>query len=85
MPSCLALITNMLTDARERALAIGLWATTFALGMAAGPLVGGTGRVDLLSVALSLGASLPLVYAIRHADTHGFDTHTTATLVASAA
>ncbi|MFD6070228.1 hypothetical protein [Amycolatopsis lurida] len=41
---------------------------------------GGTGRVDLLSVALSLGASLPLVYAIKH----GFDTQTTVTLVASA-
>lgn len=121
MPSCLALITNMFTDARQRALAIGVWATTFALGMAAGPLVGGvlvesfwwgsafllaipiaalvlltapvllpeyraagTGRVDLLSVALSLGAILPLVYAIKHAAAHGFDTQTTVTLVASA-
>ncbi|MFI9455847.1 MFS transporter [Amycolatopsis sp. NPDC052450] len=121
MPSCLALITNMFTDARQRALAIGVWATTFALGMAAGPLVGGvllesfwwgsafllalpiaalvlltapvllpeyraahSGRVDLLSVALSLGAILPLVYAIKHAATHGFDTQSTATLAASA-
>ncbi|WP_159942703.1 MULTISPECIES: MFS transporter [unclassified Nocardiopsis] len=41
MPSTLALISNMFRDARQRALAIGLWATFFAGGMAAGPLVGG--------------------------------------------
>ncbi|MBN6040314.1 MFS transporter [Amycolatopsis sp. 195334CR] len=46
MPSTLALISTMFTDARQRALAIGVWATSFALGMAAGPLVGGA----LLSV-----------------------------------
>src|SRR5690606_10187286 len=28
-------------DARQRALAIGVWATAFSAGMAAGPLVGG--------------------------------------------
>lgn len=41
MPSTLSLISNLFTDARERALAIGVWATMFALGMAAGPVVGG--------------------------------------------
>jgi MFS transporter, DHA2 family, multidrug resistance protein len=41
MPSTLALISTMFTDARQRALAIGVWATMFALGMAAGPVVGG--------------------------------------------
>lgn len=41
MPSTLALIGDMFHDARRRALAIGLWATFFAGGMAAGPLVGG--------------------------------------------
>lgn len=41
MPSTLALIGNMFVGAHERALAIGVWATMFALGMAAGPLVGG--------------------------------------------
>jgi len=41
MPSTLALISNMFHDSRQRALAIGLWATFFAGGMAAGPLVGG--------------------------------------------
>ena len=41
MPSTLALISNMFFDLRQRALAIGIWATMFALGMALGPVVGG--------------------------------------------
>ncbi|NUT45538.1 MAG: MFS transporter, partial [Thermoactinospora sp.] len=41
MPSTLSLISNMFVDVRQRAVAIGVWATMFALGMAAGPIVGG--------------------------------------------
>lgn len=41
MPSTLALISNLFADPRQRALAIGIWATMFALGMALGPVVGG--------------------------------------------
>jgi len=41
MPSTLALISNMFVAPRERALAIGVWATMFAVGMALGPIVGG--------------------------------------------
>ncbi|WP_306363051.1 MFS transporter [Nocardia sp. CC227C] len=109
MPSTLSLISNMFTDARQRAMAIGVWATMFALGMAAGPVVGGvlvahfwwgaafllavpvgvvvlaaaplllpefrsgTGRLDLWSVALSLLALLPIIYAIKHVAAHGID------------
>ena len=109
MPSTLSLISNMFTDARQRALAIGVWATMFALGMAAGPVVGGAlvagfwwgavfliavpvtalvlagapallpefqtraGRLDLVSVGLSLAAMLPVIYAIKHVAAHSLD------------
>ncbi|MEU4314384.1 MFS transporter [Nocardia sp. NPDC024068] len=109
MPSTLSLISTMFTDARQRALALGVWATMFAVGMAAGPVVGGIlsaafwwgavfliaipvavpvlvaaptllpehrtrgGRLDLLSVGLSLAALLPIIYAIKHAASHGMD------------
>lgn len=110
MPSTLALISNMFGDLRQRALAIGVWATMFALGMAAGPLVGGMllqhfwwgsafsvalpvvavvlvaapvllpeyrapqgGRMDLVSVGLSLASILPVVYAVKHGAAEGVD------------
>lgn len=41
MPSTLALIGNLFLQPRQRALAIGIWASMLALGMAAGPVVGG--------------------------------------------
>ncbi|MEU9023694.1 MFS transporter [Actinomadura sp. NPDC048394] len=41
MPATLALIRNIFTDARERSLAVGIWASSFSAGAAAGPLVGG--------------------------------------------
>ncbi|MDF5757374.1 MFS transporter [Spongiactinospora sp. TRM90649] len=110
MPSTLSLISNMFADVRQRAVAIGVWATMFALGMALGPVVGGAvvdtfwwgaafllavpiavvvlagartllpeyadpqaGRLDLASVALSLAAILPVIYAIKHAAAYGLD------------
>ncbi|WP_083787300.1 MFS transporter [Stackebrandtia nassauensis] len=61
MPSTLSLISDMFTDARQRALAIGLWATMFAVGMAAGPVVGGAlvaeywwGAVFLIAVPVAV-------------------------------
>ncbi|MBC3983718.1 MFS transporter [Streptomyces sp. AC536] len=109
MPSTLALISNMFADPRQRSLAIGVWATSFALGMALGPVVGGamldrfwwgsafllavpvavvllvaapvlipeyraphSGWFDLLSVALSLVAILPVIYAVKRVAADGF-------------
>nr|WP_275693457.1 MFS transporter [Nocardioides sp. TF02-7] len=108
MPSTLSLISNMFAREQQRALAIGVWATMFALGMAAGPVVGGAladafwwgapfllavpiavlvlagarvllpeyadpaaGRLDLVSVALSLTAILPVIYLLKQAADHG--------------
>src|SRR5690554_4455244 len=57
MPSTLALISNMFFDPLQRCLAIVVWATMFASGMAVGPLVGvlflghyGRGSVFLVAV-----------------------------------
>ncbi|AOM41424.1 MFS transporter [Xenorhabdus hominickii] len=41
MPSTLALISNLFSDPRQRALGFGIWATMFGVGYALGPVVGG--------------------------------------------
>src|SRR5947209_52961 len=41
MPSTLALIRNLFSDARERSLAIGVWGSASMAGAAVGPVVGG--------------------------------------------
>jgi DHA2 family multidrug resistance protein-like MFS transporter len=41
MPSTLALIRNMFVDPQQRAVAIGVWVSTFSAGTAIGPVVGG--------------------------------------------
>jgi DHA2 family multidrug resistance protein-like MFS transporter len=69
-PSTLSLIRNMFLDPRERTVAIGVWATSFSVGGALGPVLGGMmlqhfwwGSVFLLAVPvmvvlLALGPSL---------------------------
>jgi DHA2 family multidrug resistance protein-like MFS transporter len=56
-PSTLSLIRNMFLDPRQRTFAIGVWATSFSVGGAIGPLLGGAmlqrfwwGSVFLLAV-----------------------------------
>ena len=56
-PSTLSLIRNMFLDPEQRTLAIGVWATSFSVGAALGPLLGGVlleffwwGSVFLLAV-----------------------------------
>ncbi|MFI0351486.1 MFS transporter [Actinomadura sp. 9N407] len=41
MPSTLSMIRHLFTEPRERATALGVWATTAAAGAAIGPIVGG--------------------------------------------
>jgi DHA2 family multidrug resistance protein-like MFS transporter len=41
MPSTLALIRNMFHEEKQRTMAIGVWMTSFMVGMVVGPLVGG--------------------------------------------
>ncbi|MBM9499187.1 MFS transporter [Leptospira sp. 201903071] len=60
-PSTLSLIRNMFLDSNQRTFAIGIWGTSFSIGGAIGPLIGGLllehfwwGSVFLLSVPVMI-------------------------------
>ncbi len=108
MPSTLSLIRSVFPDPARRRVAIGLWSSTFAVGAALGPIIGGwllehfwwgsvflvavpvmavllvaaprlvpesrndqAGPFDPLSNVMSLGAVLPVVFAMKQAAEHG--------------
>jgi EmrB/QacA subfamily drug resistance transporter len=63
MPATLSLLISVFTDARERTMAIGIWAATAGVGVALGPLVGGFllehfwwGSIFLVNVPLTVVA-----------------------------
>ena len=101
-PSTLSLIRNMFHDAKERTIAISVWATSYSAGGGVGPLLGGwllahfgwgsvflvggplmllllalgrvllpefrdlrAARIDLPSAALSLAATLAVIYGLK--------------------
>lgn len=78
MPSTLSILTNVFTDAKDRARAIGVWSGTTGLGVALGPIVGGWllarywwGSVFLINVpiaAVGLMATTLLVPNSRNPD-----------------
>jgi len=55
-PVALSIVTNTFTDPRERAQAIGAWASVFGISMALGPVVGG---------ALVSGLGWPAIFWIN--------------------
>ncbi|WIO90486.1 MFS transporter [Bordetella pertussis] len=66
MPATLAILRHVFTDARERALAIGVWAAIASGGAALGPVVGGVlleyfwwGSVFLINVPVVLALLWP--------------------------
>jgi MFS transporter, DHA2 family, multidrug resistance protein len=110
-PSTLSLIRNMFEDPRQRTFALGVWITSFSVGAAIGPLIGGlllehfwwgsvflpalpvmglllaagprllpeyrapeAGRLDLISVALSLIAVLAVIYGLKQIAQDGLGT-----------
>ncbi|WP_432015669.1 MFS transporter [Streptomyces cucumeris] len=118
MPSTLSLITNMFSDAKQRAQAVAIWAACVSSGIAIGPPIGGlllesfwwgsvfllavpvmvlllitapfllpefrspsAHRLDLVSVALSLAAVIPVIWSIKELADDGATALTLAVLV----
>ncbi len=70
-PATLAIITNMFTDASERAKAIGVWSATSGIGVAAGPISGGWllehfwwGSVFYINIPIAIAAVIATAYVV---------------------
>lgn len=87
-PSTLSLIFNMFPDRRQRAVAIGVWASAFSAGQAMGPVLGGVlleyfwwGSVFLLALpvmGLLLVLGPYLLPEFRNPDAGHLDLHSVA-------
>ncbi|AKL71136.1 MULTISPECIES: MFS transporter [Streptomyces] len=121
-PSTLALIATMFQDAKQRAAAIGMWASCFTIGAIVGPMLGGVmlehfwwgslfllgvpaivlllvvgpkvlpefsnpdaGRLDLPSVALNLGTTIPVIYGVKELARSGWHPLPAASIVVGVA
>ena len=74
MPATLSIVRHVFQDERERALAIGIWASVASAGAALGPVVGGVlleffwwGSVFLINVPVVVVALLLALPASRPA------------------
>ncbi|MEU4219964.1 MFS transporter [Actinoplanes sp. NPDC026623] len=59
-PVALAIVVSVITDPRQRAQAIGIWAAVFGLSMAAGPVLGGA-LIAGLGWRAVFWANLPII------------------------
>jgi EmrB/QacA subfamily drug resistance transporter len=71
MPATLSILTNVFTDTRERALAIGIWSGVAGLAVALGPVAGGFlldhfwwGSVFIVNVPLVIGALIAGAFVV---------------------
>jgi EmrB/QacA subfamily drug resistance transporter len=71
MPATLSILTNVFTDARERAIAIGIWAGVAGIAVALGPVAGGFlldhfwwGSVFIVNVPIVIGALVAGYYLV---------------------